>query len=102
MNREEMLQHIQSIGTNENEAERREMLATLQEEVGNLFTNNETLTNQNTQLTTDNETLRSANMKLFLRVGAEKGEGGRDKPGEDKPDKKLSFNELFNEKGELK
>lgn len=102
MNRDELMQHIQNIGTNENEAERREMLATLQEEVGNLFTNAETLTNQNTQLTQDNENLRSANMKLFLRVGAEKGEPHKDDPGKKEPDKKMSFNDLFNEKGELK
>ena len=54
----------------------------------------------------DNETLRDANMKLFLRVGAEKTDKERkdDIAGLKKEEEKekKNFDDLFDEKGGLK
>ena len=46
----------------------------------------------------DNENLREANMKLFLRVGDHKEP---ETPAKETPPK-LKYQDLFNEKGELK
>lgn len=55
----------------------------------------ETLTEANNTLRTNNETLKEQNMKLFLKVGSEV------KPIQ--PEKtSLKYEDLFNEKGELK
>ena len=105
MDKTELLSLIQTIGTSEDETERRESLATLQDEVTTLFDNNVTLAGANESLTNHNEKLREANMKLFLRVGEIKDDTQRkeDSTGikeETKPD--LKFEDLFNEKGGLK
>lgn len=54
------------------------------------------------EIKTANESLREANMKLFLRVGKniDNSENGDEKQVEE--NKKLSFDDLFSEKGELK
>ena len=53
------------------------------------------------ELTTANESLRAVNTKLFLQVGAsEKKEQEEEKKEEE--NKPLPFDDLFNEKGELK
>jgi hypothetical protein len=68
---------------------------------------NETLTTISSlePLKDDNEKLRNANMQLFLQVGdtsklASKEEVPQD-TGKKEEDKKPSYEELFNEKGEL-
>lgn len=95
---------IQSIGTCEDEVQRREDLASLSEEFTSLYDTNETLTTTNQQLTADKESLRQANMKLFLRVGEEKTEEEIETNiYGNKPEKeKLKFDDLFDEKGGLK
>ena len=98
MDRQEFLNQVQAIGTCEDDAQRRTMLAALQSGVEQVFTNNETLTSENNTYRADNETLRKANMDLFLQIGKKNPE---DTNGQPEP-KKLSFNDLFNEKGELK
>mgnify|MGYP003298400202 CR=1 FL=1 len=55
-----------------------------------------------TTLTANNETLREVNARLFLRVGEPSGGGKITEPEPPKDDPKLTFEDLFNEKGELK
>lgn len=101
MTKDELITQIQAIGSCENEADRREMLTQLQENCTTDYDRFATLEKTNNQLSSDNENLRSANMKLFLRIGSNKPE---DKPndGDDPAPKNLKYEDLFDEKGELK
>lgn len=90
---------IQQIGACEDEVQRRELLATLSDDVSPIFDNVNNLTEQNRSLSEDNEALRSANMKLFLRVGNKTEE---DIPPKEEKKEKLKFENLFNEKGGIK
>ena len=100
MNREELLNSITTIGTCEDEVERRTMLNTLRDEVSTLFDNVSTLNEQNTELINANENLRKANMDLFVQVGTSKAPTDTSDP--DPEPEKRKFENLFNEKGELK
>ena len=105
MDKETFNEKIKAIGTCEDEAERRTMLAELSEEAGKIFDDNITLTEKNKSVIDDNEKLRSANQKLFLMVGADKSESQRveDQTGLKQETKEpRKFENLFNEKGELK
>lgn len=100
MTRDELITQIQAIGSCEDDAQRREMLTQLQEDCTADYDRFATLENTNNQLSSDNENLRSANMKLFLRIGSNKPEDKKD--GEDTTPEKLKYEDLFDEKGELK
>lgn len=100
MTKEEFQNIIKEIGTCEDEAQRREMLTSLEENTSPIFDSVDELTSRNTSLTEDNESLRSANMKLFLRVGGRTQEDVRHDEHNEEP-KKLKFEDLFNEKGGL-
>ena len=96
---EEFQQRAQAIGTCEDEATRRDLLAALITDGNETFTHFATVETERNTARDDNEKLREANMKLFLRVGDHKEED----PAKDKdtaPD--LKYEDLFNEKGELK
>lgn len=99
MTREEFNSLIQEIGQSEDVVDIREKLSVLNETYSPMFDNIDDLTQRNTQLTDDNEKLREANMKLFLRVGTKTEP---DVPEDDKQKEKLKFEDLFNEKGEIK
>lgn len=90
---------ISEIGTCEDDAQRRELLSQLQEEVNGDYDRMTELETTNSQLTSDNESLRSANMKLFLRIGDHKAP---DKDSEEDGKEKREFKNLFNEKGGIK
>ena len=86
----------------ENQATASELLTKLTDDYEETLTSNETLTSTNATLTANNEKLRSVNADLFLKVGVTKKENKEGKKEqEETEDKKLSFDELFNEKGEL-
>lgn len=105
MDKTEFLSRITTIGSCDDDVERRELLSQLSEEATKDYDNLATLTENNQTLLKDNETLRDANMKLFLRVGADKtaDEHKKDETGVDESQKdKRSFDNLFNEKGGLK
>lgn len=106
MEKQEFLTRMTAIGTCDDDVQRRELLSALSEEVGKDYDNLATLTDRNKSLLDDNETLRSANMKLFLRVGESKEDSERkkDETGIEQKEapKKRSFDDLFNEKGEIK
>lgn len=99
MTRQEYTERLQAIGSEADEAQRREMIAQLIEDGGADYDSFATTTAERDQLRSDNETLRAANMKLFLRVGTHKDPDP--KPG-DPPNEKPKFEDLFNEKGGIK
>ena len=79
-----------------------ESLTKLYDAFSEVSANNEQLNSTNTQLETDNENLRKANLRLFSRLGEQNvsdKEKEEDKEEETKP---MKFEDLFNEKGELK
>lgn len=104
MTRQEMLDALTNIGTCEDDIERRGLIATLQDSLGEDYDELDNLRTTNATLTSDNERIREENMKLFLRV-SEPNNGGNPDPkgtGIDTPPEKRKFEDLFNEKGEIK
>ncbi len=97
----EFLNKVKEIGTCEDEAQRRALLAEMSDEVSKDYDEIETLKQAQTEYETNMESLRAANMSLFLRLGADKAqeETGAD---ETNNDEKLKFEDLFDEKGGLK
>lgn len=106
MTKDEFLNEIKTIGSSEDPANMRAMLAELQNKVSSDYDALETSQNEVTRLTNDNESLRAANMKMFLSIGETKSDaeirkGDTGSVGsEPKPPRK--FEDLFNEKGGLK
>lgn len=100
-NKEQFQQAIQNIGTCENEAERRGLLATLQDEINGVLDTNTELTTNNQNLTDENTMLLDENRKLFLRVGVPEDKKDPNEGLETKPEKR-KFEDLFNEKGGIK
>lgn len=98
LTKEEFQARITAIGTCENEADRRELLAKLSEDGSGIYDDYATVETARAAAVADNEKLREANMKLFLRVGDHKEPETPAK--ETTPD--LKYENLFNEKGELK
>ncbi|MBQ8426175.1 MAG: hypothetical protein IJX16_00220 [Clostridia bacterium] len=105
MEKQEFLNRVVAIGQCDDDVQRRELLSQLSEEAGKDYDNLATLTETNATLLNERETLREANMKMFLRIGEAKdaevvkeNETGIKK---EEPVKK-SFDDLFNEKGEIK
>ena len=106
MDKETFHKKITELGTIEDETQRREILAEISDEVDKVYDDRETITAEVEKLREDNENVRKANMKLFTRIGANKTEEERteDQTGikeEEKPEPR-KFEDLFNEKGELK
>lgn len=102
MKKSEFNERLQSIGALDDVADIREQLIQLTEDAAADYDNLETLQTTNAALTADNEKLRDANMKLFLRLGAEDDKSKEPKQSEPKQPDSLEFKDLFNEKGELK
>lgn len=100
MDKQAFLNKIAEIGTCEDDVARRTLLTELSDEATPIFDDLNSLTEQNNNLTTDNETLRQANMKLFLKVGEQKTPDIEQVQGA--PKEKRKFEDLFNEKGEIK
>ena len=98
MTREELSQLLTDIGTTEDPAQRRQLLTQVTDEVNSIYDSNETLSTANQQFEADNKKLQEYNMQLFLRVG------GQQKPKEEQQTQTedLKYENLFNEKGELK
>lgn len=98
MTRDEVFAALTQIGTCEDDVQRRTLLTNVTNELTNVYDSNESLTQSNNTYQTQNEALRSANLELFLQVG------NKGKPEHiDEPEvKEMKFEDLFNEKGELK
>ena len=105
MNKEEFLDKLKEIGTEEDEVARRTMLSDLTDEVTRVYDENSTFSAAKTKHEEENEKLRSTNMQIFLKVRANKTEKEvkEDKTGikEDKVEPRR-FENLFDDKGGLK
>lgn len=101
MEKQDFLNRVTEIGKCDDDVQRRELLTQLSEEASKDYDTIATLTETNKTLTNDNEALRSANMKLFLRVGETK-EGNNSDNSTNNEGSNLTYENLFNEKGELK
>lgn len=104
---------ITEIATNLNDqAKVTTLLADLSKDYSEICTQLDTANTSVTELTKTNEELRSANMKLFTQIGSsEQPNTILDEPNKDNPtssgentneNKELTYENLFNEKGELK
>lgn len=97
MTREELLQSLTDLGTIEDPAERRSKIVSISDEIGKVFDSNTKLQGDNQKLQGDNQKLKDYNMELYLQVGSKKP------PEKTEPKTpNLSYDNLFNEKGELK
>lgn len=106
MNREEhkqKLNEILGLVAPENQARMSEFLSELSEDYERVLTESEKASNRVSELTTNNELLRAANTKLFLKVGATDKETPHTEKTETtvEGDNEITFDNLFNEKGEL-
>lgn len=102
MTKEEHTQAIQDIRklVNDDDGKITELLTNLSDDYGKILAENSDFQLKNEKLKNDNEKLRDTNMRLFLKVGSPKEES-EEKP-EEKEEEKLTFENLFDEKGELK
>lgn len=98
MLKQELLDKLTEIGTCEDDVQRRDIIAQLTDNVGADYDRFATLEDENKNLTQANESLRESNMKLFLQVT----EKSKPEPVIEQPKEKRKFEDLFNEKGELK
>ena len=100
MKKEEVLQKIQEIGTCADDNTRRGLLADFQSELEKDYDSHEEATTKNTAYEQQVKKLQEDNMKLFLKIG-DPSEPNKQVLKED-PKPKPKFEDLFNEKGELK
>lgn len=88
----------------EHQARASEILTTLSDEFETVMTASEQANDRVSELTANNETLRAVNAKLFLKVGntenppAPPSDGGSE---QNHGDNNITFDNLFNDKGEL-
>lgn len=101
MTEAELLALVTGVGVEEDGATRRATLTQISDEIKELYKTNGTLTQTNSQLTADNKQLEDYNRQLYLRVGGQTTQQSHDTTGEDKKPE-LTYDNLFNEKGELK
>ncbi|MBO7241788.1 MAG: hypothetical protein J6U90_04985 [Methanobrevibacter sp.] len=101
MEKQEFLDKITAIGTCEDDVERRTLLSELQESVSADYDSMADLTAKNTDLTAEIKKVKEHNMDLFLQVTSNNKELPPDAE-KDEPEEKLSFDDLFDEKGGLK
>lgn len=99
-----IITEMMGCSTPEKQARVSELLTQLSDDYEKTLTESETLTASNKTLTENNEKLRQVNADLFLKVGTPQKETEnkeKEREGQTK-EKELSFDNLFNEKGELK
>ena len=101
MDRITLNERITEIGTCEDEARRRELLASLGEEIKADYDAHEELVTAHEAIINDNENLRATNMRLFLKIG-DNSKDKTDPELEPETKEKLEFKNLFDEKGNLK
>lgn len=108
MKREEhkaIIDEMMKLATPENQARACELLTQLSDDYEQTLTASETLTADNATLTANNEKLRQVNADLFLKVGTTNKEthieNKNNNNGQERELPEMTFEKLFNEKGEL-
>jgi len=100
---DEFKKKVQDIGKLEDVAEIRAGLAEISTNVSEVFDQAAEAQLNYEKISEDNEKLRAANMKLFTSLGVDKKPDEEKDPTEPEPEpEKRKFEDLFNEKGELK
>lgn len=99
MDKATFTERLQAIGTEEDEAQRRELIAQLIEDGGNDYDEHAAAVTARDQALQQVEHLQQRNKELFLRIPAKSEPNPT--PG-DEPKEPLKYSDLFNEKGELK
>lgn len=103
MNKTDFISRIQAIGTCEDDAQRRTLLSDLQSECESDYDALANFETENTQLKKDKEDLQKANMQLFLRTTTPATQPADNNSGsEGDNDEPLKYENLFDEKGDLK
>lgn len=100
LTKQQFQERITEIGTCDDEAQRRVLLASLSEDGSSIY--DEFETSETARAAADNEckNLREANMKLFLQIGDHAKPQDTPKTKTETPE--LKFEDLFDEKGRLK
>lgn len=108
MTREEhkaIIQKMLGMVTPDNQATASELLTQLSDDYEETLTQYETASTSVQELTAKNETLRDVNAKLFLKVGTTDKETHNQQQNntnvQEQDENKMTFEALFNEKGEL-
>ena len=108
MTREEhkaIIQKMLGMVTPDNQATASELLTQLSDDYEEALTQYETASTSVQELTAKNETLRDVNAKLFLKVGTTDKETHNQQQNnanaQEQNENKMTFEALFNEKGEL-
>ena len=91
---------IKEIGGLDDIAKVRAELVGLQDNITGLFDENKQLTERADKLTTDNDELRRYNNEMFLSITDKKK--AEDTTETEPPENNLKYENLFDEKGELK
>ena len=86
----------------DNQADASTLLTSLSEDYNNVLTDYEKSCENVNTLEEKNQQLRNANSELFLKVGHTQTETKQDDFKSDEKDDIKSFDDLFNEKGDLK
>ncbi len=104
MDKEQLINKIKEIDSIEDEAARREKLTELTDDVSSIYDNYSNLVEEDKKLKEDNEKLIEYNRKLFMKVGMDKdpGQVEKDTTGEDPVKEPRKFEDLFDDKGNLK
>ena len=100
LTKEELMSKLTDIGTLENDAERRAIITEITNDLTSVYDANETLTASNAKYEADNKKLQEYNMQLFLKVGNQTKK--EEKIMEPEVKTKLKYEDLLNEKGEIK
>lgn len=108
MKREEhskIIKDLLGMITPDNQATASELLTQLSDDYEETLTNYETASTSVQELTAKNETLRDVNAKLFLKVGTTERETNNQQQNnanvQEQNENNMTFEALFNEKGEL-
>ena len=99
MKKDDFSKLIKEIGACEDITQAREKLVLLENETLKDYDAFDTTSKELEGYKADNEKLRQANMNLFLQIG---DPNKKLDPGKKEEPKELKFENLFNEKGELK
>ena len=95
------IQEVMKMANPENQARMSELLTGISREFEAVLTESENFANRVQELTQNNEELRKVNTDLFLEVGKLPTPAANPQPKIESDLPEITFDKLFNEKGEL-